>query len=110
MEPQEDSMITIHVKRLTSFSSIRGQMFRKEIIPVYFETRFGIHTFFMKHPIDVVILDDDHVVQKVAHNLKPWRIFVWNPKWFRVLELPAGTIAQRRIKLDSKVVVYFSPS
>lgn len=53
----------------------------------------AIHMFFMRFPIDVVFLDKQKRVVKIAANLKPWRM----SGSFRaksVLELPAGT-AQR---------------
>ncbi len=98
------SMVSLQVKKLSSFASIRGQMFRKKIEPVYFETRFGIHTFFVQHPIDVLILDSTDVVQKVK-DLLPWKIFLWNPKWKRVVELPGGTIQNRKIKVGTRIVL-----
>jgi uncharacterized protein len=98
-------VISLHVQKLSSLRSTRGQMFRERIEPIYFETRFGIHTFFVKKPIDVVILDENNVVQKVKHSLKPWRIFIWNPKLRKVVELPHGTISNRKLTVGSKVEI-----
>lgn len=98
-------MVTIQAKKLSSFGSVQGLMFKNKIEPVYFETRFGVHTFFVKHPIDVVILDDHNVVKKVTHALQPWRIFVWNPKWSRVVELPEGTIRKKKIVEGIKITL-----
>lgn len=58
---------------------------------MYFETRFGVHTFGMRFPIDVAVLDSRGVVQAIKTNMPPGRFFFWNPKWKRVLELPAGS-------------------
>jgi uncharacterized membrane protein (UPF0127 family) len=55
---------------------------------MYFETRWGIHIFGMKFPIDVAILDKNGIVKKVRRNMKPGAFLFWNPKWKRVLELP----------------------
>lgn len=67
--------------------------------PVYFKTRFGIHTFFMKFPIDVVILDNKKTVVKMRINLKPNGIFLWKPKYENVVELPVGFIEENEIRL-----------
>lgn len=54
----------------------------------------SVHTFFMRYQIDVVFLSKRHVVLKVIHNMKPWRIspVVW--KSHSVLELPSGAAKQ----------------
>lgn len=57
-----------------------------------FNTRFGIHTFGLKIPIDAVILDNNFRVVKVKENLKPNSVFFWNPKYNLVIELPVGTL------------------
>jgi uncharacterized membrane protein (UPF0127 family) len=53
----------------------------------------GVHTFFMKFPIDVVYLDRNQRVVKVCSNLVPWRISLCL-RAYSVLELPAGKAAQ----------------
>ncbi len=52
---------------------------------IYFQTRFGIHTFFMKNDIQVIILDDENYVVK-NKIVKPNSIFFWNPKYKDVIE------------------------
>lgn len=64
-----------------------------------FETRYGIHTFFLKQDIDIVILNDKKQVVKLKHNLKPWRMLFWNPSYYRVLELEAGSILKFRVAI-----------
>lgn len=58
---------------------------------MYFETRFGAHTFGMRFPIDVAVLDGKGVVRALKKNMAAGRFFFWNPLWKRVLELPAGS-------------------
>jgi len=67
------------------------------------KTRFGIHTFFLKFPLDVVVLDKNNRIVKLRQNLVPNRIFVWNPKYNKVLELPAGKISKLRLKVQDVV-------
>jgi len=89
----------INAKVLNSFEEkLLGLMFQDEIFPICFETRFGIHTFFVKHRIDIVILDKDCKVRAIREGLKPWRFFFWNPQYFLVLEMPLGYIKKFKIK------------
>lgn len=64
------------------------------------ETRFGIHTFGLKFPIDVLILNNDNKVMSIKKNLKPNKIFLWNPMYRKVVELPSGTIEGKRIEIN----------
>src|SRR5258708_9244631 len=57
-----------------------------------FKTRFGIHTFLLQKPIDVVVLDDGYKVVKLRKDLLPNSFFFWNPKYQWLLELTAGSI------------------
>lgn len=52
----------------------------------------GIHTFFMKFPIDAVFLDRDNRIVAYHLSLPPNRITRIYPKAVSVLELAAGTI------------------
>lgn len=79
-------------------------MGKKKAETVYLETRWGIHTFFMKFPIDVMVLDNKNKVVKIKRELKPWRLFLWNPKYYKVVELPAGKISN----LNLGMVIIFS--
>ncbi len=98
----------ISVKKLENLSQqIKGLMFAIKIHPIYFETRFGIHTFFVKKPIDVLVTDVNNIVKVLKNNLRPNSIFIWNPKYFRVLELPAGYIEINNIKIGSMVRLHF---
>lgn len=63
-----------------------------------FQTRFGIHTFGLNKPIDILILDDKLKVVKTGFGVKPNRLFFWHPKYFLVLELPSGVIINSRTK------------
>ena len=92
------------VKKVTKFSEkLLGLSFKNNINPVYFETRWGIHTFFVREPIDVVICDDNFYVRKIVRSMKPWRVLVWNPMYKRILELPANYKEYSEIKIGHKV-------
>jgi len=54
----------------------------------------SIHTFFMRFPIDVAFLDAEGRVLRALCDLPPWRATRIYPRAKRVVELPAGTLAQ----------------
>ena len=67
-----------------------------------FESRLGIHTFFMKEAIDVIVMDKHSIVQQLYSSLKPFRIYLWNPVYPYVIELPSGTINKSKtLKSDT---------
>ena len=67
---------------------------------VLFKTRFGIHTFFLKTPIDVMILNNEYKVVKLKKELRPNRIFLWNPKFEIVIETQSGKIKESKTEKD----------
>jgi len=76
-----------------------GMVFFKNPKALFLKTRFGLHTFFLRFPIDVVILDKEGKTVKFKENLSPNRILLWNPVFENVLELPSGTANKLKIKL-----------
>src|SRR5262245_64168628 len=51
----------------------------------------GVHTHFMRFPIDVVFYDADRVVVDVIGELRPWHFSPYRFKARGLIELPAGT-------------------
>lgn len=51
----------------------------------------GVHTMFMRYPIDVVYLDDEKRVIRIEHSVSPWRVTPVLVEAATVLELPAHT-------------------
>lgn len=97
-------MIPVKALQLnTPWQKFKGLMGKSTATSVYFETRFGIHTFGMNFPIDVVILDSDNKVVVIKEKMFPGKIFLWNPLYSRVLELPPGTIKDQKIKVGSSI-------
>ena len=80
-------------------------MFLNQFEPIYFETRFGIHTFFVKRPIDVIVMDADFIVRDMRIGLKPFGIFVWDLNYFRVIETEHGFIKKQNIKIGQKIIL-----
>jgi uncharacterized protein len=58
----------------------------------------GIHTFFMRFPIDVLFLDQNNRILRQYHSLPPNRFTSICREAKSVLELPAGTIDMARLE------------
>jgi len=96
--------VTIKALHLnTTKGRLIGLMFMNKIVPVFLQTRFGIHTCFVKHPISVFILDGDLRIVKIKKSLRPWRIFFWNPKYQNVLELSKESFDKHNFKIGTKL-------
>lgn len=63
----------------------------------------GVHTFFMRFPIDVVGLDRNRKVVKLWQNLVPYRVTSIQTKIRTVIELPPGHIAKTRTELGDNL-------
>jgi len=87
------------------YERLLGLLVHKKPIAMVFQTRFGIHTFFMKYPIDVLILDKKKRVAVLKKNLKPNNIFLWNPNYDTVIELPSGTIKKTQTELSDEILL-----
>lgn len=85
-------------KKATWIDSIRGLMFVKDIENTLIKTWFGIHTFFVREEIDVVITDKRFCVQIIKESLARNRIYTWYPFFTNVLEMPKGSIKKFKIK------------
>lgn len=64
-----------------------------------FKTRFGVYTFGLKVSIDLIVLDNQFKVVKLGQEIKPGKLFFWNPKYCLVLELPEGIINSSGTKI-----------
>lgn len=97
-------MNTIKVRlRNSIWGKSIGLIGLKKMQPIFFQTRFGIHTFGMRFPIDVLILDKNNGIVRLTENLKPNKLFFWPLLYKNVVELPAGTIKKLKIKNGDKI-------
>jgi uncharacterized protein len=62
----------------------------------------SVHTFFMRFPIDVVFLDAERRVLRVASSVAPWRTAAAR-KSREVLELAAGEAARVGMVVGSQL-------
>lgn len=70
---------------------------------LFLRTRFGIHTFGVKFPLDILILDKNAVVRTMKESLQQRRLFFWDPFYDSVIELPEGTIKKKNIRLGDRI-------
>ncbi len=89
----------IPIRKLNELEKLVG-MIKFKNCGIFFTTRFGIHSFFLKETIEVIILDKNNQV-KLIKLLKPNRIFIWNPVFTKVLELPKGSIETLNLNLGN---------
>jgi uncharacterized protein len=100
--------ITLHVTEArTTKDRLIGLLRYEKPVAMLFKTRFGIHTFGMRFPIDVIVLDRELNVVRSISYLQPNRIFLWQPIYNLVIELPAGTIQKKHIETQKKVRLHY---
>lgn len=100
----KSKLVSIKVEAATKFTNkIRGLIGAKSPKSLFLKTHFGIHTFGLSFPIDVLILDKNKKVVDLKENLPPYRLFFWNPFYNFVLELPTGTITRKGIRIGSNI-------
>jgi len=67
-------------------------------------TRFGIHTVFLHVYIDVVILDENNQIRAMKQQLRPFSFFFYNPKFYKVVEMPSGEIEKTCLHIGDKIL------
>jgi uncharacterized membrane protein (UPF0127 family) len=80
----------------TSFGRMRGLLGRDGLeagTGMLIDRAPSVHMFFMRFAIDVVFLDRDRKVVRIARELRPWRM-AGARKAVAALELPAGAASE----------------
>ena len=88
----KEKIITKKYKICRSFfSKLRGQMFRKDIIPLVFEfekeQRVDLHSWFVKKPFDIIFLNSSWEVVELVHEFFPKKLYKPKQKASFVLEI-----------------------
>ena len=89
---------------------LRGLMLRREMASdeaLLIEPGGSIHTAFMRFPIDVVFLDREKQVVKVAENVRPFRATL--SRGHSALELNAGCAGRANIGEGDRLVIVDQP-
>ena len=99
--------VTLKVTKTRALSKIIGLIGANHPQALLIKTRFGIHTFGLRFPIDLAVLDHNGVVQTTRKGFKPNGIFLWSPRYNRILELPVGTLEKKQIKKGVQMTLVF---
>lgn len=96
----KNTTLTTDLKECVSFKDKNlGLLDLKNTRSLLFKTRFGIHTFGLRETIDIIVLNRGLKVVKLKYDLKPNRIFFWNPLFSIVIELPKETLTKSNTKV-----------
>ena len=77
-----------------------GVLGRRELLPstgLWLPGVASVHTLFVQFPMDLLFLDAEFRALKIAHNVPPGRWLVRAAGAHHVIELGAGTIAQKAV-------------
>jgi len=100
-------VVAQRVKVASSFlQRLRGLMGRSTLDPgegLLIDPCSSVHTFFMRFPIDVLYIGADHVVRRVDHGMRPWRIGPLFTGAVYVVELPAGTARETGVVAGARL-------
>ncbi|HKG26077.1 MAG TPA: DUF192 domain-containing protein [Thermomicrobiales bacterium] len=86
------------------WQSFRGVMFRKGLPDghgMLFRPAKGIHTQFMRFPIDLIFLDKQNQVVKVRPSMRPWRFDFSNAA--AVIEMTGGTAETVDVRVGDRL-------
>lgn len=102
----KNTLLSEDAKKATSFlDKLFGLLYKSNPRALIFKTNLGLHSFFLKEVIDIVVLDNKNQVRKIKRDLKPNRLFLWNPKYETVIELPGGSLKKSRTCLGDKLKI-----
>ena len=100
-----NSVIAKTIVKKTFLNKGLGLMGKKKPEAIILNTRFGIHTVFLKFPIDVIILNNENKIVKLKKALLPNRIFFWSLKFDTVIELPANSIEKSKTEEGDSIEI-----
>ena len=65
----------------------------------------GVHTMFMRFPIDVIYVNSEGKVVRIDEAMRPWRLGRIVRGSHYVVELPAGTAARLGTQVDDEIAL-----
>lgn len=95
----KNTAISNKIVRLNGVKRLTGLIGKDTPEALLIKTRFGIHTFFLKFPIDVVVINKTRKVVFLRSGIRPGSIVIWNIKYDTILELPQKSIKNLKIEL-----------
>lgn len=94
----KNSVVSEKTELKKGLEKVLGLLTKTKPEAIALKTRFGIHTFFLKFPIDLIVLSKEKKVVFLKENIKPNRIVIWNIKYNLAIELPSGSIKKSNTK------------
>ncbi len=100
-------VLTKKVKIVDDFKGrLKGLMFT-ETFPAYgaviIKPCRGIHTFFMRYPLDILLLDEENLVIYKQESLPPGRVTPLLSHSKIAVELPAGSLKEKEVSLGDEL-------
>jgi uncharacterized membrane protein (UPF0127 family) len=65
----------------------------------------GVHTWFMRFTIDIIVLNAVGRVVDAVAGLRPWRVRLPRQGSFSVLELPEGTLLASHTEIGHRILL-----
>ncbi len=81
----------------TFIKKLKGLMFVKNFDYILKFKCNGIHTFFMKTNIDVILTDKKNKILHIYRNLKPWKIILPKKNVVFTYEMPTGYLKNIKV-------------
>jgi uncharacterized protein len=94
---------------LTRFLGLMGKRSLAVGSGLWITPSSGVHTCWMRIPIDVVALDHNLRVVKISHAVRPWRLSGLSFKTRSVIELASGQILACGIEMGDLLEIVPSP-
>lgn len=99
------TILATDLKIATSLPDKIAGLLKKSNPPsLLFKTRFGMHTFFLKNSIDILVMDNEYIIKK-ASTIKPNRLFFYNLQYPYIIETHTGTIKKSKTEIGDKVSI-----
>jgi uncharacterized protein len=95
----KNTVLSQSFKEKKGMEKTLGLIGKKSAETLFFKTRFGIHTFFVKFPIGLIVLDKNNKVVYINKKIKPNRIVFWNLRYDKVIELSPEALEKSKTGL-----------
>lgn len=98
------------IEAQTFFKKLKGLMFAKSLNPSYglwIQHCKSVHTCFMKFSIDLIFINKKKRIVGLVEDMKPWKLSPLYWKAESVIEVPAHTIKQHKLKIGEQLDVVY---
>lgn len=106
VDARTNTLVAPTVEEAGGWRSFRGLMLRKDLPSdqgLLFRPARGIHTHFMRFPIDLIFLDEQNRVVRIRPFTRPWRI---DPvRAAAVIEVAAGMADAAGVRLGDELLL-----